>query len=39
MFVQQLTYVNDVVCVPILVEHRFLVDQNLTIIPQDFGTI
>ena len=40
MFVPQITYVNNVACVPILVDHKFLVNQNLTIIvPHDFGTI
>ena len=29
----------DIVSVPVFVEHRFFLDQNLTVVPQDFGII
>ena len=39
MFVQQITYVNDIASVPVFEEHRFFVDQNLTVVSQDPGII
>ena len=38
MFVQ-ITCLNDIVSVPVFVEHRFFLDQNLAVVPQDFGII
>ena len=34
-----ITCLNDIVSVPVFVEHRFFLDQNLAVVPQDFGII
>ena len=38
MFVQ-ITCLNNIGSVPVFVEHMFFLDQNLTVVPQDFGII